>query len=189
MACSFVSFVASLANVCMCLIYYCIHNTELRRWVHGPELQGFCAVVLCQLKRGRKGPACDHLTLLLPCGGWESFLHCDGTLMFATEKSCQRFRVAVFPFVEMKNDYCWCVGGCSLVRVLMDKEYQGSQALSIQSLLITCFQCFIFRCSIFKHFEIQKYLLFCPVKRKPMLWHSMTLSFYSYIKYVLLRIM
>lgn len=46
--------------------------------------------------------------------------------MFATEKSCQRFRVAVFPFVGTKNDYLWHVGGCSLDRVLMEREEQGS---------------------------------------------------------------
>lgn len=65
---SFVSFVTPLADVCVSR-YYCIHNTELRRWAHAPELQGFCAVGLCQLKRGRKGRACDHLRLLLPHGG------------------------------------------------------------------------------------------------------------------------
>lgn len=46
--------------------------------------------------------------------------------MFATEKSCQRYRMAIFPFVGSKNDYLWHVGCCNLDRVLMEREKQGS---------------------------------------------------------------
>lgn len=60
--------------------------------------------------------------------------------MFATEKSCQRYRMAIFPFVGTKNDYLWHVGCCNLDRVLMERENKAlSQGQNMQPLLIPCF--------------------------------------------------
>lgn len=61
--------------------------------------------------------------------------------MFATEKSCQRFRMAFFPLLGTTNDYLWHVGCRSLDRVLMEREKQGSFSGTeyIECLLIPCF--------------------------------------------------
>jgi len=45
--------------------------------------------------------------------------------MFAAEKSCQGFRMAIFPFMGTKNNYLSGVG-CSFDRVLLERRRQGS---------------------------------------------------------------
>lgn len=123
--CAALSVLCQLWLMCVSHLLLCL-NSELRRQAHAPELQGFCAVVLCQLRREEK------VMLVIT---WHSYClveaehpFCIRTLVLATEKSCQRFRVAIFPFVGMKNDYS--VGGCSLVRVLMDRvrRFSGTES-------------------------------------------------------------